>query len=361
MERFSTEQRVLIVKTFYQNGESFAATVRRLRAILGRNHAPNESTVRRLMKKINERGSTANIKNSGRPRSGRSVENIALVRESVNGSPQKSVRRRSQQLGIRYSSLQRILVRDLHYHPYKIQFTQELKMLDHQKRLDFVDWVLRRQQEDDGFARKVIFSDEAHFHLNGYVNKQNCRIWGSENPHSFHEREMHPQRVTVWCGFWAGGVIGPYFFENEAGQAVTVNGDRYRTMIRDFLWPHFDAMDIQQLWFQQDGATCHTSGETIALLHEKFPDRLISLHGDQQWPPRSCDLTPCDFFLWGYVKSLVYANNPQNTRALKDEIRQVLGEIGMPVCESVINNFRKRVLACQQSGGGHMPDLIFHT
>ena len=49
------------------------------------------------------------------------------------------------------------------------------------------------------------------------------------------ERELHPQRVTVWCGFWAGGVIGPYFFEDEAGQVVTVNGDRYRVMIREFL------------------------------------------------------------------------------------------------------------------------------
>ncbi|CAH2104983.1 unnamed protein product [Euphydryas editha] len=35
---------------------------------------------------------------------------------------------------------------------------------------------------------------------------------------------MHPQRVTVWCGFWAEGIIRPYFFENEEGQAVTVTG-----------------------------------------------------------------------------------------------------------------------------------------
>ena len=74
-------------------------------------------------------------------------------------------------------------------------------------------------------------SDEAHFHLGGYVNKQNCRIWGSENPKMIFEKPLYPQRVTVWCGFWAGGIIGPYFFENEAGAAVLVNGLRYRTMI----------------------------------------------------------------------------------------------------------------------------------
>ena len=45
-----------------------------------------------------------------------------------------------------------------------------------------------------------------------------------------HEKPFHAQRATVWCGFWAGGVIGPYFFENDAGNAVTVNGVRYRNM-----------------------------------------------------------------------------------------------------------------------------------
>ena len=44
------------------------------------------------------------------------------------------------------------------------------------------------------------------------------------------ENSLYPQRVTVWYGFWAGGIIGPYFFENEAGVAVSVNGLRYRTI-----------------------------------------------------------------------------------------------------------------------------------
>ena len=45
------------------------------------------------------------------------------------------------------------------------------------------------------------FSDEAHFDVGGYVNKQNCRIWGTEKPHTCIEKPMHPKRVTVWCGF----------------------------------------------------------------------------------------------------------------------------------------------------------------
>lgn len=361
MEQFTIAQRVLIVKTFYQSGESYAATVRRLRAILGRNEAPNETTVRRLMLKFNETGSTLNVKSCGRPRSGRSEQNIAVVRQSVAVSPAKSVLRRSQELGIGYSSVHRILRYDLHYHPYKIQLTQQLKAADHEKRRNFVDWFMRRQHENDGFARNIIFSDEAHFHLNGFVNKQNCRIWGPENPYKVQEKELYPQRVTVWCGFWVGGIIGPYFFEDEEGHAVTVNGIRYRQMIRNFLWFQLNGMDIQELWFQQDGATSHTSNETIQLLHERFRGRLISRNGDHQWPPRSCDLTPCDFFLWGYLKSLVYVNKPRNIRDLKDEIRRAVGEIQLETCQAVIANFMDRVLACQRGRGSHMPDIIFHT
>lgn len=84
-----------------------------------------------------------------------------------------------------------------------MQLTQELEPADHTKQREFVNWVLTNQRPDD-FVKKIIFSDEAHFHLNEYVNKQNCRIWGNKNPRAIMENEMHPQRVTVWCGFWAG-------------------------------------------------------------------------------------------------------------------------------------------------------------
>lgn len=155
---------------------------------------------------------------------------------------------------------------------------------------------------------------EAHFWLNGFVNKQNMRYWAETNPQVIHERGLHPQKVTVWCGLWSGGIIGPYFFENQRGEAVTVNGERYRQMITNFVWPELDEMDLGEMWFQQDGATCHTSDETMNVLKEKFGESIISKSSQRQttvnWPPRSCDLTPLDFFLWGYVKSLVYAWKP---------------------------------------------------
>ena len=101
-------------------------------------------------------------------------------------------------------------------------------------------------------AKKIIFYDEAHFGLGGYVNKQNYRIWGSENPHAYIEKPTHPKRVTVWCAFWSRGIIGPFFFENEQGESVTVNGDRYRAMLNEFLFTKIEEDDIGNIWFQQD-------------------------------------------------------------------------------------------------------------
>ncbi|GFU09735.1 uncharacterized protein TNCV_5027601 [Trichonephila clavipes] len=81
-----------------------------------------------------------------------------------------------------------------------------------------------------GFHKRIFFSDEAHFWLNGYVNKQNCHIWSEANPQVYVETPLHPEKLTVWCALWAGGIIGPYFFKNDEGHNVTVNGNRYRAM-----------------------------------------------------------------------------------------------------------------------------------
>ncbi|XP_075156366.1 uncharacterized protein LOC142229669 [Haematobia irritans] len=86
---------------------------------------------------------------------------------------------------------------------------QDLLNLNHGRR-EWAEWFQEMATVDDQLSKKIIFSDEAHFHLSGFVNKQNCRIWANENPRVIVEKPIHPQRVTVWCGLWAGGIIGPY-------------------------------------------------------------------------------------------------------------------------------------------------------
>ncbi|XP_076176623.1 uncharacterized protein LOC143151410 [Ptiloglossa arizonensis] len=92
-------------------------------------------------------------------------------------------------------------------------------------------------------------SDEAHFHLNMYIDKQNCRFWSTENPRELHQHRLYTQKCTVWCGFMAKRVI------------------------------------------------------------EIFDERIISKNVEFVWPPRLPDLTtPCFFFFWSYSKERVYIN-----------------------------------------------------
>ena len=90
----------------------------------------------------------------------------------------------------------------------------------------------------------VIFSNEAHFDLGGYVNKQNCRIWSTENPHAHIENSTHPRLVPVWCEFWSRVIIRPFFFENEQREAITVNGDPYRAILNEVLFTKIEEENI---------------------------------------------------------------------------------------------------------------------
>ncbi|GFV29608.1 uncharacterized protein TNCV_329741 [Trichonephila clavipes] len=130
-------------------------------------------------------------------------------------------------------------------------------------------------------------------------------------------------------------------------------------MITNFFIPELNNHDVQELWFQQDGATGHTARATIDLLKDTFSDRLISRFGPVNWPPRSCDLTPLDYFLCGYVKSLVYADKPQTLDHLEDNIRRVIADIRPQVLEKVIEKWTSRLDYIRASRVSHMPEIIF--
>ncbi|GFW25618.1 hypothetical protein TNCV_1308791 [Trichonephila clavipes] len=90
-----------------------------------------------------------------------------------------------------------------------------------------------------------------------------------------------------------------------------------------------------------------------------FGGRLISHFGPVNWPPRSCDLTPLDYFLWGYVKSLVYADKPQTLDHLEDNIRSVIADIRPQMLEKVIENWTSRLDYIRASRDSPMPEIIF--
>ncbi|GFW69211.1 uncharacterized protein TNCV_1819651 [Trichonephila clavipes] len=87
------------------------------------------------------------------------------------------------------------------------QFGLAIHQNDHQTRRRFVEWAKNEIAVVPDFHKRILFSDEAHFWLNGYVNQQNCRIWSAANPQVYVETPLHPEKLTVWCALWAGGIL----------------------------------------------------------------------------------------------------------------------------------------------------------
>lgn len=116
--------------------------------------------------------------------------------------------------------------------PYHITRTHELLIPDYQKRVDWANDFLGKQAADPYYEDSIWYSDEAHCHLNGYVNSHNAIHWGSVKPTEVVQKPLHPLKVTVWCAMSSAGIIGPYFYE-ENGTTATVNGRRYLELLQN--------------------------------------------------------------------------------------------------------------------------------
>jgi hypothetical protein len=187
-----------------------------------------------------------------------------------------------------------------------MQVVHALKPGDYAMRVGFCEHMLQLLVDDPQLIDNLWMSDEAHFHLSGYVNKHNFRYWAAANPRQLHKRPLHSAKVTVWCVISSNGVIGPYFFENDDGHAVTVTSARYVHTLENFLIPELHRFPVHE----NTHATSHTARVTVNLLKDLFQNRLISRNGDVQWPPRSPDLSSCDYFLWGYLESKDFEIRP---------------------------------------------------
>lgn len=196
----------------------------------------------------------------------------------------------------------------------------------------------------------------------GNVNKQNDRSWNDENPHLIHEKPLHQSRVTVWIGVTSTAIIGPYFYE-ENGVTVTVNGERYLRMLENFVVPELlrKRIRIRRLWFQQDGAPPHIFNPAMQFLRDNFGDRIISRFSATPWPPRSPDLSILDFFIWGYIKNNIYKEMPRTIAELKTKITRFSNAIPVVMLQRSFADLRRRLLECQQFGGGHLINTIFKT
>ena len=190
---------------------------------------------------------------------------------------------------------------------------QTLTQNDMAKRAEMCQWFESKIKQNPDFLQNVWFSGEAHFSPSGPVNSRNSVVWKSQAPDEVLQRPLHFVKCTAWVFISKHGIIGPFWFENDFGEKITVNKERYIVVLKKF-WRTLCArrgVYREEQWFQQDSATSHTVNITVEWLHRHFTGQLISRRRIPEWSPHSPDLNPPDFSLWGFLKDHLYQNNPQ--------------------------------------------------
>ena len=316
-----------------------------------RNLPLNQSTVSRLFNKFKETGSVADLPKPGRT-SLMTDEVKDIILAKVSTEPTKSLNRHAEELGIVYTACWRVSKREKN-RPYKPRLLQVLYDDDFPRRTEMCEWFLYQLNENEDCLRSVMFTDEANFYVNGLVSKQHIRYWAKENPHFFIANHLQGgQRVMVWLGVFDGNLVGPFFFEN------TVTGESYLRMLGDEVIPQLNATGRQPTWFQQDGAPPHFAHQVRHWLDEHFPDSWIGRGGPVEWAPRSPDLNPLDFSIWGYLKRKVYREPIRDIGHLRERIAEECRNLPADMLHNVEQNMKRRIVSCFNRDGGHFEHLI---
>ena len=239
---------------------------------------------------------------------------------------------------------------ELGYRAFRIQKRHGLKDGDQQRRLTYCRWLVQRPNRMD---RDICIVDEANFAMNGCVSSQNVRFYAERRDPPRHFTFDVPndrRKVNVLAAMVGDNtLIGPVFIDgNLTGNKylTIINQQIARTLRRQFGEQNNGA--IRRVWFFQDGATPHRTVAVRNRLQELFPNRVVGLNHGIEWPPRSPDLTPLDFFLWGHIQSIVYeAGPPRSLRDLQNRITQAFRQVRRTrMVRRAVRAMRSRATTC---------------
>ena len=253
------------------------------------------------------------------------------------------------QEGISARSAWRILHHQLLY-PYHIQRVQDLQNRDFLPRLAFCQQIRQQSALDLQFLNNILFTDEVGFTRGGIFNFHNCHVWAAVNPNEV-KQACHQKcfSFNVWVGILGDCLIGPHFLPHR------LNGEQYLRFLRNGL-PNSPLRQRQEMWFMHDDAPAH-----FHLSVRRYGERWIGRGGPVSWPPRSPDLNPLDFCVWGYAKGIVYntadiATPEYLLHRIAHAFQQMKNDLVL--LERICGSLRRRLDGCIQEEGQHFEHLL---
>lgn len=269
--------------------------------------------------------------------------------------PTTSTRELSTECDISQSSVCRILKKHK-FRSYKYQIHQHLYGDDNDRRLVYCNWFLNAVQQNPGFPFHILYSDESRFTNQGMFNRNNTRYWAQENPRLVGRGNIQERfGFNCWLGVLGDRIIGPIFFDG------TLTGERYLFFLQNQTAEFLDLLPLaylQNLFFQQDGAPPHNSRRVMEYLNNLYGERLIANQGHIRWPPRSPDLTPLDYYVWGTLKNKVYKTSSNTREELQNKVVRALNEITPAELRRAIQATVRRAELCIEKNGGHFEQYL---
>lgn len=315
----------------------------------------SKSSVERTVRRFEETGCVKDRDRSGRPKTARNGDKSLDVLLSFVEDPHLSTRKAAQVHEVNTASIRSIL-KTFKFHPYKIRLVHDLNEDDPDRRLQFCEDMMARIDADPDLPLNIVFSDEATFQLSGECNRHNCRYWSDSNPFWVREsRTQYPEKLNVWAGILNNRLIGPFFIDGNLTAA------KYEAMLRNEIVPTIKEIvrdNFENVWFQQDGAAPHFGLNVREYLNRVFPHRWIGRRGVIDWPARSPDLTPLDFFLWGYLKDRVFKTKPLDLGELRQRILDDCYLLPEQHLTRSIESFYHRLCLCQEVNGEQFEHLL---
>ena len=145
---------------------------------------------------------------------------------------------------------------------------------------------------------------------------------------------------------WAARVDGQVFV-HWLSPGSTVTGSAYLSLLKEGFWPQVRRKVRRDgLWFQQDGATVHTTATVRQWLAEKFEGRVISRLTERPWPPRSPDLSPLDCWFWAVALAELRRHPPATLQQLQATVERFAANMDPDDVRRAVRHLRRRVETC---------------
>lgn len=240
--------------------------------------------------------------------------------------------------------------------PYKTHISHCLRQGDQERRLQFCTWLRQQIDRNNNFLNEIIWSDESKFTNCGIFNRNTDHIWAVENPRI--NRPIRAQvrfGLNVWAGIYGDRIIGPFIYQEN------LNGASYLEFLRTTFSDYLDELPLNRLpnlWFQQDGAPPHNTRDVREFLHQQFPEKWIGNRGAVEWPARSPDLSPLDYYLWGHLKNKIYKTVPNDVAELRANIVNGFNSLRRRDIQRAVQNIRRRIDLCRNVNGNLFEYLL---